>query len=102
MIYNKIRCQFSVKGRTMNNVRFSSCMMLLLGLVLVTSCTQVSPQTSATPTVDSAHLTAFARSHPAYTPTPTPIVASAANVGPAPKDCPLGPPLPVQRISPAI
>jgi hypothetical protein len=76
----------------------------MLALVaFIAACAQPSlPQTSATPTVDNAHLTAFARPYPTYTSTPTPMVASAANVGPAPHDCPLGPPLPVRRISPAI
>ncbi len=80
--------------------------LLLIELALtMQACAQTPPQTSATPTVDSAHLTAFAHSatsNASYAPTPTPIVASAANVGPVPKNCPLGPPLPVQRISPAI
>jgi hypothetical protein len=88
----------------MNNRLFLIRATMFVGLLLLlVSCTQVSqPTTSATPTVDSTHLTAFARSYPTATPTHTPMVASAANVEPAPQDCPLGPPLPVQRISPAI
>ena len=88
----------------MNNIQVLVRMVMLAGLLLfLVSCTQVSqPTTSATPTVDSAHLTEFAQPYPTPTPTPTPMVASAANVGPAPRDCPLGPPLPVRRISPAI
>jgi len=62
------------------------------GFVLIlTACTSTSPpQTLATPTIDSAHLTAFAQSQPTYAPIPTPIIANATNVGPAPKDCLVG------------
>jgi hypothetical protein len=89
----------------MNNRSACSHLLLFAGLLLVlASCTQTSspPQTSAIPTVDSAHLTAFVRdatSNASSTPIPTPIVASAANVGPAPKDCPLDPPLRPQKLS---
>ncbi len=71
-----------------------SRILVFAGFVLVLSaCTSTSPpQTSSTPTVDSAHLTAFAQSQPTYsTPLPTPIIANATNVGRMPTDCALGP-----------
>lgn len=75
--------------------------MMLTGLVLIIgACTQApSPQTSTTPTADGARLTASARPSSTEIPTPTPITASAANVGPAPTDCPLDPPLRPQKLS---
>src|SRR6266566_7568961 len=84
----------SVGGTTMNNLRFFSRVGILIGLILVlVSCTQAaSPQTSTTPTVDGARLTASARPSPNEIPPPTPLTASAANVGRAPTACPLDPP----------
>ena len=81
----------------MNNIQVLLRMVMLAGLLLfLVSCAQVSqPTTSATPTVDSAHLTAFVRSAtsnasytPIPTPTPTPIPPP---LGPVPRDCPPGP-----------
>ncbi len=80
----------------MNTRRFlvRQAMMLVL-VVAITACTQASPpQTSATPTVDSAHLTAFAQPYPPLpTPTasPTPLGGASAKLGPVPQDCPPGP-----------
>ena len=71
--------------------------MMLTGLVLVGVACSPAPSspTSATPTIDSAHLTAFAQEQstpaPSPSPTPTPLVASAANVGPVPQNCSPGP-----------
>jgi hypothetical protein len=81
----------------MNNKPSLSQAVTLVGLLLLlVSCTQISqPTTSATPTIDSAHLTAFAQEQstpaPSPSPTPTPLVANAANVGPVPQTCPPGP-----------
>ncbi len=80
----------------MNRWRLPLQQVLLLILVAaITACSQPAPpSTSATPTVDPAHLTAFARVQsqftpsPIPTPTPTPIPPP---LGPIPRDCPPGP-----------
>ena len=88
---------YEIRGWAMNHARLVSRAVLLTAVILViASCAQASqPSTSATPTVDSAHLTAFAQEQstpaPSPSPTPTPLVASAANVGPVPQTCPPGP-----------
>lgn len=50
----------------MNNRLFLTRLVMLAGLLLfLVSCAQVAqPTASATPTVDSAHLTAFAQPYP--------------------------------------
>jgi hypothetical protein len=75
----------------MNNRLFLTRAVMLAGLLLLlVSCTQISqPTTSATPTVDSAHLTAFAQPYP--TPSPTPLGGASARLGLAPQNCPPGP-----------
>jgi len=83
----------------MNTRRFLVRPVMLLALVVfIAACAQPSlPQTSATPTVDSAHLTAFARSYPTYPPLPTPtpsptqLGGASARLGPVPQNCPPGP-----------
>jgi len=67
-------------------------------LLLLASCSQVAqPTTSATPTVDNAHLTAFAQPYPTYpplptpTPSPTPLGGASVRLGPVPQNCPPGP-----------
>jgi hypothetical protein len=76
---------------------FLSRVVILLALSLVTgACAQTPPpSTSATPTIDPAHLTAFARSATSnanYTPIPTPTPAlTPPPMGPVPHDCPPGP-----------
>src|SRR5713226_831919 len=83
----------------MNDLQFLLRVVMLAGLLLVlVSCTQVAqPTTSTTPTVDSAHLTAFAQPYPTYpplptpTPSPTPLGGASARLGPVPQDCPPGP-----------
>jgi hypothetical protein len=68
--------------------------VIVFGLLfLVVACSQMlSSPTSATPTVDSTHLTAFAQPQPTYppipTPTPTPIPPPLGRV---PHDCQPGP-----------
>lgn len=88
----------------MNTIRVFSQVVKLIGLMLViAACTQApSPQTSTTPTVDGARLTASARPSSTEISTPTPITASGANVGAGPTDCPLGPLLRPQKISDKI
>ncbi len=83
----------------MNNRLFLTRMVMLAGLLLLSvSCTQISqPSTSATPTTDPAHLTAFAQPYPTYpplptpTPSPTPLGGASARLGLVPQDCPAGP-----------
>jgi len=83
----------------MNNRLFLTRVVMLAGLLLLlVSCTQISqPTASATPTVDSAHLTAFAQPYPTYpplptlTPSPTPLGGASAKLGPVPQNCPPGP-----------
>jgi len=79
----------------MNNIQVLLRTTMFVGLLLLlASCTQISqPTTSATPTVDSTHLTAFAQGQSTLAPSssPTPLVASAANIGPVPQNCPPGP-----------
>jgi len=81
----------------MNTIQFLVRAVMLAGLLLfLVSCTQVSqPTGSATPTVDGAHLTAFARSatsNASYPPIPTPTPAlTPPPMGPVPHDCPPGP-----------
>jgi hypothetical protein len=83
----------------MNNIRFLSRVVMLAGLLLfLVSCAQVAqPTTSATPTVDSAHLTASAQLYPTYPPLPTPTLSptplggASAKLGPVPQNCPPGP-----------
>lgn len=83
----------------MNNIRVRSGLVGVIGLILfMVACTQTSPpSTSATPTVDSARLTAFAQPYPTYpplptpTPKPTPLGGARAKLGPLPQDCPPGP-----------
>ncbi len=80
----------------MNNIQFLLRVVMLAGLLLLlVSCTQISqPTTSATPTVDSAHLTEFAQPYPTYpalptpTPSPTPLGGASATLGPVPQNCP--------------
>jgi len=82
----------------MNTIQFLVRAAMYAGLLLLVSCTQISqPTTSATPTVDSAHLTAFAQPYPTYTPLPTPtpsptsLGGASAKLGPVPQDCLPGP-----------
>ena len=80
----------------MNNIQVLVRATMFAGLLLLlTSCTQISqPTTSATPTVDSAHLTAFAQPQPTYPPIPTPtptLTLTPPPMGLVPHDCPSGP-----------
>jgi len=82
-------------------------MMIILGLTLIlAACSQPpSPQITATPTIDSAHLTAFARPYPTDTPLPpTTPTSTPPPLGAVPQDCPPGPtPQPISPyIGPAI
>jgi hypothetical protein len=73
--------------------------MLLVLVAIMMGCTQTSPpQTSATPTVDSTNLTAFAQPYPTYPPLPTPTPSQApvpvptpprSALAPMPTNCPL-------------
>lgn len=73
--------------------------MALIGLILMTAaCSQTPTKViPATPTVDSARLTAFAQPLPTYpslptpTSTPTPLGGPSAQLGPVPQNCPPGP-----------
>jgi len=71
--------------------------MMLTGLVLVlVACSPASSSpTPATPTIDSAHHTAFAQEQstlaPSPTPTSPPLVAGSSNVGRMPQTCAPGP-----------
>jgi hypothetical protein len=83
----------------MNTLQFFVRVLMLGGLLLLASCSQVAqPTTSATPTVDSAHLTAFAQPYPTYPPLPTPTPSQApvpvptrphSALAPMPTNCPL-------------
>jgi len=66
--------------------------MMLTGLVLVpVACSSApSSSTSATPTIDSAHLTAFAQEQPTPAPSPSPT-PTPPPLGIVPQDCPPGP-----------
>ncbi len=83
----------------MNTIQFLLRVVMFVGLLLLlVSCTLISqPTTSATPTVDSAHLTAFAQPYPTYPPlptpppSPTPLGGASTRLGPAPQNCPPGP-----------
>lgn len=71
----------------------------LVGLILIAAACSPTPtkELSATPTVDSAHLTAFAQPLPTYPPlptptaTPTPLGGPSAQLGSVPQSCPPGP-----------
>src|SRR5712692_10542519 len=79
---------------SMNERPFLSRVVILLVLSLVMgACAQTPPpSTSATPTTDPAHLTAFAQPQPTYPPIPTPTPAlTPPPMGPVPHDCPPGP-----------
>lgn len=91
----------------MNNGRLLCQIVAIAGLVsLLVSCSQnTSLPTSTTPTIDSAHLTAFAKNkqnYPTNNVNPTPSTANASNVGYAPKNCPVISSLHSERLSPAI
>ena len=81
----------------MNRRHCFLCVMMLTGLVLVGVACSPAPSSlnSATPTIDSAHLTAFAQEQstpaPSPSPTPTPLAAGSSNVGQVPQACPPGP-----------
>ena len=80
----------------MNRWRLPLQQVLLLILVAaITACSQPAPpSTSATPTVDPAHLTAFARVQSQFTPSPIPKPTPTLippPMGPVPHNCPPGP-----------
>lgn len=76
-------------------------LIMPLLLVVLASCSSPAastPQPTATPTIDSAHLTAFAQSSPTYPPLPTPTPSQAplpvptplrSAPAPMPTNCPL-------------
>jgi hypothetical protein len=72
--------------------------MLLVVLASCSSPAASTPQPTATPTIDSAHLTAFAQPSPTYPPLPTPTPSQApipvptpprSALAPMPTNCPL-------------
>ncbi len=76
-------------------------LLMPLLLVVLASCSSpaaVRPQPTAIPTIDSAHLTAFAQPYPTYPPLPTPTPSQApvpiptpprSAPAPMPTNCPL-------------
>lgn len=76
-------------------------LLVPLLLVVLASCSSPAastPQPTAIPTIDSAHLTAFAQFHPTYPPLPTPTPSQApvpiptpprSALAPMPTNCPL-------------
>ena len=72
--------------------------LLLMVLAGCSSPATSTPQPTATPTIDSAHLTAFAQFHPTYLPLPNPTPSQAPipvptpprlEPAPMPTNCPL-------------
>ncbi len=74
----------------MNNTRFFTRVMILIGLIFVpTSCTQAaSPPAVTTPTLGSPALTPTAIATLQPTPTPTLWGGQSATLGPVPQHCP--------------